>query len=111
MMDNLPPMPKTEDRRPYDEEAYPSYLEGDTDWASNNPEALTWLADNHVAIRKALEGSAATIELLKDKLEKAAVDAEAYALLTARYSGASPRAVLEIRLRCASYRAAIKGLS
>ncbi|QIG75676.1 hypothetical protein EVC20_105 [Rhizobium phage RHph_Y2_17_1] len=50
----LPPMPETVDRRPYDEETYPGYLEGDRDWAEHNSEAVEWLADNHAAIRAAI---------------------------------------------------------
>jgi hypothetical protein len=55
----VPPMPATVDRRPYDEEAYPGYVEGNADWAANNPNAVTWLADNHAAIRAALTGASA----------------------------------------------------
>ena len=47
-------MPPMTDRRPYDDEDPEGYLEGDDDWSSNNPGAVTWLADNHTAIRLAL---------------------------------------------------------
>jgi hypothetical protein len=50
----VPPMPETVDRRPYDDEDPEGYQEGDDDWSSNNPGVVAWLADNHVAIRKAL---------------------------------------------------------
>lgn len=53
-MKRIPPMPKTEDRRPWDDDCPDGYLESDVDWARNNPEAITWLADNHEAIRAAL---------------------------------------------------------
>lgn len=47
-------MPETTDRRSYDDEQYPGYLESDTDWALNNWEAVNWLAENHALIRSAL---------------------------------------------------------
>lgn len=50
----IPEMPVMVDRRPYDDEAPSGYMEGDDDWSSNNPGAVTWLADNHDAIRAKL---------------------------------------------------------
>jgi hypothetical protein len=50
----LPPMPATVDRRPYIDDEPDGYLESDKDWAANNSGAVTWLADNHAAIREAL---------------------------------------------------------
>jgi hypothetical protein len=55
---NPPPlqgMPPTQDRRPYDEETYPGYLDGNRDWAGYNDEAVTWLADNHAQIRASFQ--------------------------------------------------------
>lgn len=54
LRDRVPDMPPTIDRRPYDEEVYPGYLESDNDWASHNWEAVRWLIENHKAIRAAL---------------------------------------------------------
>lgn len=50
----IPAMPVMVDRRPYDDEDPSGYMEGDDDWSSNNPGAVTWLADNHAAIRAGL---------------------------------------------------------
>ena len=47
----VPPMPPTKDRGPSD---FEGYTESDFDWNRSNPGALTWLADNHAAIRAAL---------------------------------------------------------
>lgn len=57
----MPPMPVTVDRRSYDEEAYPGLMEGNKDWADNNNEAVEWLADNHAAIREALNACPAAL--------------------------------------------------
>jgi len=50
----VPPMPETADRRPYDDDEPDGYLEGNRDWAEANNDAVEWLADNHRAIRAAL---------------------------------------------------------
>lgn len=52
--ESLPNMPETVARRPLYDHEPDGYLEGDTDWAANNPEALRWFADNHQAIRARL---------------------------------------------------------
>ncbi len=45
------PMPEMVNRR----DGWPEgYLESDNDWCDNNPEAVSWLADNHAAIRHAI---------------------------------------------------------
>ena len=48
-------MPQTDDRRPLDNDMPGGYLESNRDWADRNDAAVTWLADNHVAIRTAYE--------------------------------------------------------
>lgn len=52
----VPPMPETKDREPFIDVLGNDigYVEGDADWAGSNPEAVTWLIDNHAAIRKAI---------------------------------------------------------
>ena len=47
-------MPMTVDRRPYEDDKSNGYLESNRDWADNNDEAVTWLANNHDAIRTAI---------------------------------------------------------
>lgn len=47
----LPAMPPTDDRKPYDPDQPDGYLESDNDWIDRNLEAVRWLADNHAAIR------------------------------------------------------------
>ncbi len=55
----LPPMPPTKDREPFVDVLGNDlgYAEGDGDWAIDNADAVTWLIDNHVAIRAALDQS------------------------------------------------------
>lgn len=49
-------MPRTDDREPFsDDGMYEGYLESDIDWCRRNSEAVSWLIDNHVAIRSSLE--------------------------------------------------------
>lgn len=54
-----PTMPDCDDREPFgklpgcDEPL--DYLESNRDWADRNDEVVDWLADNHAAIRAALE--------------------------------------------------------
>jgi hypothetical protein len=50
----IPPMPPTTSRRPYIDTEPEGYLESNRDWAEANDEAVEWLADNHLAIRRAL---------------------------------------------------------
>lgn len=52
----LPPMPPTKDREPFIDVLGNDlgYTEGDADWAIENADAVTWLIDNHAAIRAAL---------------------------------------------------------
>lgn len=49
----IPAMPETADRRAFD--ASGDYLESDNDWCADYQEAVTWLIDNHAAIRAAVE--------------------------------------------------------
>lgn len=53
----LPTMPPTTDRALFDPNEPNGYLEGNGDWADANSDAVTWLADNHAAIRARLEGA------------------------------------------------------
>jgi hypothetical protein len=54
--EGVPPMPETTGRRPHDDNHPEGYLESDESWSMNNPDAVSWLADNHAAIRAALKG-------------------------------------------------------
>ncbi|MCZ8104009.1 MAG: hypothetical protein O9972_39710 [Burkholderiales bacterium] len=64
--DALPLMPATRDRQPFDPDAPDGYLEGNGDWSSDNADAVTWLADNHAAIRARLDASALMLAALRD---------------------------------------------
>lgn len=77
---DLPPMPKSSDRMELEDGSY--YLESDRDWATNNPEVITWLADHHQAIRKVLadkwrwDNHAQTLALLEKTIEQVKTDNE-----------------------------------
>lgn len=65
----VPPMPETLDRRPFvsaSGEIIDGYFEGDREWAEENQEAVAWLADNHVAIRSAIECTPAGRKALEE---------------------------------------------
>jgi len=55
----VPAMPPCDGRQPYGCMPYSAepidYLESNRDWADRNNEVVEWLADNHEAIRAALE--------------------------------------------------------
>jgi hypothetical protein len=53
----VPPMPAMIGRRPHDDDHPNGYLESDESWSMNNPDAISWLADNHAAIRVALSAA------------------------------------------------------
>ncbi|MDQ0082873.1 hypothetical protein J2W35_003232 [Variovorax boronicumulans] len=55
-------MPATTGRRPHDDAHPEGYLESDQSWAMENWEAVRWLADNHVAIRRTLAAPGAAID-------------------------------------------------
>jgi hypothetical protein len=50
----LPPMPDCDDRQPWEEGS--SYNESNNDWCRRNTGAVTWLIDNHAAIRLLSQG-------------------------------------------------------
>lgn len=51
----LDEMPETTDRQPLDANEPDGLLESDQDWVRSNEDAVRWFADNHKAIRAALE--------------------------------------------------------
>jgi hypothetical protein len=50
----IPPMPKVNPRRPYDDAKPDGYLESLNDWYHNNEEAVNWFLENAEAIRAVL---------------------------------------------------------
>lgn len=50
-------MPPTKDREPFDPKQPDGMRESDIDWARSNRDAVAWLAENHAAIRAALQPS------------------------------------------------------
>lgn len=61
----LAPMPEMVDRRG----GWPEgYLESDNDWRDNNPEAVSWLAENHAAIRHALYNTSPEVDALQSTI-------------------------------------------
>lgn len=58
LLRKVPDMPKSVERRLFDDADPDGYLEGDGDWCDNNPEVVAWLIENHEAIRAALSASA-----------------------------------------------------
>ncbi|UUC95448.1 hypothetical protein [Comamonas sp. C11] len=55
----VPEMPKTDDRRPYNDAEPDGYLESDNDWIGRNLAAVHWFIENHAAIRAALAATPA----------------------------------------------------
>ena len=51
----LDEMPETTDRQPLYASEPDGFLESDQDWVRSNEDAVRWFADNHRAIRAALE--------------------------------------------------------
>jgi hypothetical protein len=52
----IPPMPKVQPQRLYEDDKPNGYLESFRDWAENNQDAVTWFLDNAEEINKILKG-------------------------------------------------------